>query len=139
MKSKEGMSLPEFIYPLMQAWDWWELFKNDIRIQVGGSDQEGNIRFGIDTIKHMLNAGVPVPPTEEKKYAPENRCDKHPELSKPMGLTTPLLTNTKGEKVGKSAGNGIWLDQDLTPVSDFHQVCTPLWMGFLALAQCQCL
>lgn len=122
MESKDGMSLPEFLYPLMQAWDWWEMYKNDVRLQVGGSDQEGNIRFGIDTIKHMLNDKVPVPVTEEKKYAPENVCDRNPDLSKPMGLTTPLLTTTKGEKFGKSSGNAIWLDPDLTPVSEFHQV-----------------
>lgn len=122
MKQGEGMSLAEFCYPLMQAWDWWELFRLDVRVQVGGSDQEGNILFGSDLIKAMLKE-VPVNKPEESKYAPVNVTDNHPTLSKPIGFTTPLLTNSSGEKIGKSTGNAIWLDKDMTPVSELYQVC----------------
>ncbi|KAI5288732.1 tyrosyl-tRNA synthetase [Ascosphaera aggregata] len=117
----EGMSLAEFVYPVMQAWDWWELYRNDCLVQVGGSDQEGNIRFGMDAINRMLNAGVTPETPEEKKYKPANPIDKDTVLHRPMGLTTPLLKSSKGRKIGKSEGNAIWLDPDMTPIIEFYQ------------------
>ncbi|KAL1961046.1 hypothetical protein VTO42DRAFT_4934 [Malbranchea cinnamomea] len=113
LEKGDGMSFAEFTYPLMQAWDYWHLFQKGVQIQVGGSDQYGNILFGIDMIKSILKAD----PTHE--LAPKK--DEDPDLAKPIGFTTPLLTTSTGEKFGKSAGNAIWLDQDMTSPYDLYQ------------------
>ena len=108
------MSLAEFSYPIMQAWDWWVLFQKGIQVQVGGSDQFGNILFGIDAVKAASrNTAI-----ETARNALEN------ELDLPVGLTTPLLTNSSGEKLGKSAGNAIWLDKYMTSSFELYQVCS---------------
>src|SRR5947207_3014992 len=99
MSRGEGMSFSEFCYPIMQAWDWWYLFEHGTQVQVGGSDQFGNILFGIDLIKQIIK-------NRDGKTA-ESSGDT--ELNKPMGFTTPLLTNSAGEKIAKSAGNAVWL------------------------------
>ncbi|KAI5287354.1 tyrosyl-tRNA synthetase, partial [Ascosphaera acerosa] len=117
----EGMSLAEFVYPVMQAWDWWQLYRTDCLVQVGGSDQEGNIRFGMDAINRMLAAGLKPELPDEKKFTPPSPVDDDPEIHRPMGITTPLLTTARGHKIGKSEGNAIWLDPDMTPVLEFYQ------------------
>lgn len=106
------MSFGEFSYPLLQAWDWWMLFRNGCQVQVGGSDQYGNILFGMDAVK-----------TISRNTA--NQEDRNPledDMDKPIGLTTPLLTAPSGEKFGKSAGNAIWLDRDMTSTFELYQV-----------------
>lgn len=113
--SGEGMSIAEFSYPLMQAWDWWVLFQKGVQVQVGGSDQFGNILFGIDAVKGISrNTAI-----QEARNPLEN------ELDFPVGLTTPLLTNSAGQKLGKSAGNAIWLDKDMTSTFELYQVGHP--------------
>lgn len=112
LESGSGMSFTEFCYPIMQAWDWWHLYQKGVMIQVGGSDQSGNIQFGIDTIKQVLKTS-PI----------ETKPGEDPDLSMPFGLTVPLLTTSTGEKIGKSAGNSIWLDKDMTSTYDLYQVC----------------
>jgi tyrosyl-tRNA synthetase len=108
----DGMSLAEFTYPIMQAWDWWNLFQKGFQVQVGGSDQFGNILFGMDAVKSI-----------SKNTAIELiRNPLEDDLEKPMGFTTPLLTTSSGEKFGKSAGNAIWLDPDMTSLFDLYQV-----------------
>ncbi|KKK13256.1 hypothetical protein P175DRAFT_0449164 [Aspergillus ochraceoroseus IBT 24754] len=107
----DGMSFAEFSYPLMQAWDWWVLFRKGVQVQVGGSDQYGNILFGMDAVKAI-----------SKNTAIEQ--DQNPledDLDKPIGLTTPLLTAPSGEKFGKSAGNAVWLDKDMTSTFELYQ------------------
>lgn len=114
LSSGDGMSFAEFSYPLMQAWDWWTLFKNGTQVQVGGADQYGNILFGMDAVKSI---------SKNTMY----ELDRKPlddDLDKPIGLTTPLLTTASGEKFGKSAGNAIWLDKDMTSTFELYQVCT---------------
>jgi tyrosyl-tRNA synthetase len=106
----EGMSFSEFCYPIMQTWDWLHLFEKGVQVQVGGSDQFGNILLGIDLIKQIVKNRDSLTKNED------------PELAKPMGFTTPLLTNSAGEKIGKSAGNAIWLDKDMTSILDLYQV-----------------
>ncbi|EED20413.1 tyrosyl-tRNA synthetase, mitochondrial precursor (tyrosine--tRNA ligase) (tyrrs) [Talaromyces stipitatus ATCC 10500] len=106
-----GMSFAEFSYPLMQAWDWWELFKKGVQVQVGGSDQFGNILFGMEAVKQTAkNTAIEIDrrPVEE-------------DADKPAGLTTPLLTTSSGEKIGKSAGNAVWLDKDMTSTFELYQ------------------
>jgi tyrosyl-tRNA synthetase len=116
-----GMSFAEFSYPLMQAWDWWVLFKKGVQVQVGGADQFGNILFGMDAVKHVAkNTAIDIDrrPVEE-------------DVDKPVGLTTPLLTTASGEKLGKSAGNAVWLDKDMTSTFELYQVRNPYQCGLI--------
>lgn len=101
------MSYGEFSYQLLQAYDFWQLHKSDnVRLQVGGSDQYGNIVAGIDLISRLQGGGAKIEKTEV------------------FGLTVPLLTTPSGEKFGKSAGNAVWLDPSLTSPFDLYQVST---------------
>ncbi|KAL4974877.1 hypothetical protein BDW66DRAFT_138769 [Aspergillus desertorum] len=111
MERGDGMSFAEFTYPLMQAWDWWILFKNGCQVQVGGSDQYGNILFGIGAVKTISKNTV----------MQEDNNPLSDDLDKPIGFTTPLLTTSSGEKFGKSAGNAIWLDKDMTSTFELYQ------------------
>lgn len=106
------MSFAEFSYPLMQAWDWWVLFQKGVQVQVGGTDQYGNILFGMDAVKSISKNSV----MQEEQNPLED------DLDKPIGLTTPLLTAPSGEKFGKSAGNAVWLDKDMTSTFELYQV-----------------
>ncbi|KAI3635596.1 hypothetical protein MIR68_006234 [Amoeboaphelidium protococcarum] len=99
LSSTSGISFTEFSYQLMQAYDFLHLYKMyDCRLQIGGSDQWGNITAGTELIN--------------KIYQSQNRAH---------GLVYPLLTTKSGEKFGKSAGNAIWLDPQLTSPYDFYQ------------------
>lgn len=113
LQQSEGMSYAEFSYPLMQAWDWWMLFKQrDIQLQIGGADQFGNIVAGIEGVDSVADQLVDKE-IEPTKFGP---------LAKKFGLTVPLLTTASGEKFGKSAGNAIWLDPEMTPIFEQYQV-----------------
>ncbi|KAK2736240.1 tyrosyl-tRNA synthetase [Myotisia sp. PD_48] len=112
-----GMSFAELCYPMMQAWDFWQLYQKGVTIQIGGSDQHGNIQFGVDMIKQILK----TPSMEVEELGRLRPASEDPELSKPIGFTVPLLTTSTGEKIGKSAGNSIWLDKDMTSVYDLYQ------------------
>lgn len=114
MESGDGMSLGEFFYPILQALDWWQMYKEiDIQVQIGGSDQFGNIIAGIDAINYM------------RKNHHDERIRQEDDfyMNRPMGFTVPLLTNGSGEKFGKSAGNAVWLDKEMTSAYDLYQVC----------------
>jgi tyrosyl-tRNA synthetase len=111
MTMGDGVSFAEFSYPIMQGWDWWHMFTSmNIKMQIGGSDQYGNILSGIETVK-AARASEPDP----VKQLPQESS-----LDDPVGFTVPLLTDSSGQKFGKSAGNAIWLDQFETPVYDFY-------------------
>ncbi|KAI1652651.1 hypothetical protein F4813DRAFT_377256 [Daldinia decipiens] len=110
MEEGDGMSLDEFVYPLMQGWDWWHLYnKRGVQLQIGGSDQYGNIISGIDAVKHIRD-NDPNPATK----IPNDF------LHTPIGFTVPLLTDSSGVKFGKSAGNAVWLDQFMTSTFDLY-------------------
>lgn len=96
----EGMSFTEFTYQLIQGYDFYHLHKHyNCVLQMGGSDQWGNITTGTELVRRMnLN-------TEAKAFA----------------LTTPLITKSDGSKFGKSEGGNIWLDADKTSVYKFYQ------------------
>ena len=112
MESGDGMSLSEFMYPILQSWDWWHMYHTkNIQIQIGGSDQYGNITAGIDAVNYII----------KHHTDPRYRIESPGLHDKPMGLTTPLLTTASGEKFGKSAGNAIWLDKELTRTFDLYQ------------------
>ena len=93
-----GLSYTEFSYQLLQAYDFLHLHTaHQCTAQVGGSDQWGNITSGLDLIARRGGSG------------------------EVYGLTLPLLTTSAGEKLGKSAGNAVWLSADLTPPYDLYQ------------------
>ncbi|KAL1407002.1 tyrosyl-tRNA synthetase [Vanrija albida] len=105
LESDAGISFTEFSYQLLQAYDFATLYRtHGCRVQLGGSDQWGNIVAGIDLIRRLN-----VPDGAEEAADPA------------FGLTIPLLTTASGEKFGKSAGNAVWLDEARTSVSDFYQ------------------
>lgn len=81
----------------MQAYDFYHLYqKENCKIQLGGSDQWGNITAGTELIRRRL---------QQEAY----------------GITTPLLTTSSGKKFGKSEGNAIWLSDAKTSAYDFYQ------------------
>ena len=113
MENGDGLSFSEFSYPLLQGWDWWQLFKErNIQLQIGGSDQFGNITAGIDAVNHICKTQID-PKLEPARAGP---------LSKPVGFTVPLLKTAAGEKFGKSAGNAVWLDAEVTSSFELYQV-----------------
>jgi tyrosyl-tRNA synthetase len=117
MEKGDGMSFAEFSYPLLQGWDWWHMYSNhDVQLQVGGSDQYGNIIAGMDAIKHISQISPQA--LEGKGLLDDNGKLKNEVM--PMGITVPLLTTASGEKFGKSAGNAIWLDANLTSPFDLY-------------------
>ncbi|KAF9410668.1 tyrosyl-tRNA synthetase [Podila epigama] len=118
LESPQGISFTEFSYQLLQAYDFWYLFHNDgCRIQLGGSDQWGNITAGIDLIhkKRKTNEEQILIPSEEGGGSKQDKA------LHAYGLTIPLLTTASGEKFGKSAGNAVWLDEKMTSLFDFYQ------------------
>lgn len=107
LDSTSGLSFTEFSYQLLQAFDFLTLFKKrQCTIQLGGSDQLGNILSGIELIRKSKQV-------EEEEVA-EN-------VDEAFGITFPLLTSSNGEKFGKSAGNAVWLDPNLTSPLDLYQ------------------
>ena len=98
MEDREvGISYTEFSYMLLQAFDFMVLCRDaNCELQIGGSDQWGNITAGIELTRKKL--GKPV-----------------------FGLTLPLITNTDGSKFGKTAAGAIWLDSKRTSVYKFYQ------------------
>ena len=131
MDKGDGMSFAEFCYPVLQAWDWWHMYHTKgIQIQIGGADQYGNIVSGIDAVKHVIrnhpdpkfrlnNAMKNVVKSDHYRLDNPNAEEFDP-LMEPMGFTVPLLTTASGEKFGKSAGNAIWLNKDMTSVFDLY-------------------
>lgn len=94
-----GISFTEFTYQVLQGIDFHELWRReDVKLQIGGSDQWGNITSGIDLI-HSLEGNE----------------------AKAFGLTIPLMTDSTGKKFGKSEGNAIWLDPKKTSPYTFYQ------------------
>lgn len=94
-----GISFTEFSYQIIQSVDFLHLFQNEgVQLQIGGSDQWGNITAGLDLIR--------------KKEGSE---------AKAFGLTIPLLLKADGTKFGKSADGAIWLDPEKTSPYEFYQ------------------
>ncbi|RYC68729.1 MULTISPECIES: tyrosine--tRNA ligase [Spirosoma] len=99
-----GLSFTEFSYQLLQGYDYYWLYKNKgIRLQMGGSDQWGNITTGTELIRRKeSDAGNP---SDDQAFA----------------LTTPLVTKADGTKFGKSESGNVWLDPALTSPYQFYQ------------------
>jgi tyrosyl-tRNA synthetase len=96
---ESGISFTEFTYTILQAMDFNHLYENlDCKLQVGGSDQWGNITSGLELIRKM-----------------------QPEGAKAFGLTIPLVTKADGTKFGKTEGGAVWLDAKKTTPYEFYQ------------------
>lgn len=96
-KNNQGISYTEFSYNLMQSYDFAYLYKNyETKLQIGGSDQWGNIISGIDLIHKMYKQSA-------------------------YGLTVPLITNSNNTKFGKTEKNTIWIDPNKTSPYKFYQ------------------
>ncbi|MBO1256275.1 tyrosine--tRNA ligase [Alteromonas sp. 5E99-2] len=95
-----GMSFTEFTYQLIQGYDFYHLYKeHNCLLQMGGSDQWGNITTGTELVRRMSA------PDEAKAFA----------------MTCPLITKADGSKFGKTEGGNIWLDASKTSVYKFYQ------------------
>ncbi|GFP99103.1 tyrosine--tRNA ligase [Phtheirospermum japonicum] len=103
LESDQGMSYTEFTYQLLQGYDFLRLFRDEgVNVQIGGSDQWGNITAGTDLIRRILHT------TEEEE-------------SQPYGLTFPLLLKSDGTKFGKSEDGAIWLSPSHLSPYKFYQ------------------
>ncbi len=97
-----GISFTEFSYQLLQGYDFYHLYKTkNVRLQMGGSDQWGNITTGTELIRRKEG--------DEEGYF------------KAYALTTPLITKSDGTKFGKSEGGNVWLDAERTSPYEFYQ------------------
>ena len=97
LNSEHGISYTEFSYQILQGMDFLELFRRyNCVLQTGGSDQWGNLTSGTDLIRKVEGASAHI-------------------------LATPLITNSDGQKFGKSEGNAVWLDSGLTSPYAFYQ------------------
>ena len=97
LNSEHGISYTEFSYQILQGYDYLELYRRyGCTLQMGGSDQWGNLTSGTDLIRKVEGKSVHI-------------------------LATPLITNSDGQKFGKSEGNAIWLDAEFTSPYAFYQ------------------
>ncbi|HRR35133.1 MAG TPA: tyrosine--tRNA ligase, partial [Kiritimatiellia bacterium] len=97
MESEDGMSFTEFCYQILQGYDFYHLYKNyGCTLQIGGSDQWGNITAGTELVRRIEGQEV-------------------------FGMTFPLVCDSTGKKFGKSEGNAIFLDARKTSYYDFYQ------------------
>jgi len=95
--TEEGMSFTEFSYQLLQGYDFYHLFsEHDVSVQIGGSDQWGNITAGIEYTRKVTSEQV-------------------------FGLTWPLLLKNDGQKFGKSEKGAVWLSGDKLSPYEFYQ------------------
>ncbi len=96
-RMETGLSFIEFNYMLLQAYDFWYLYRHhDCILQMGGNDQWGNIVAGADLIRRL-------------------------EQGSAYGLTFPLITTASGQKMGKTHAGAVWLDPELTSPYDYYQ------------------
>lgn len=96
---QSGISFTEFSYMILQSHDFLMLYKNEnCRLQIGGSDQWGNITAGLELIRKATD-----------------------DDAKAFGFTIPLVTKSDGTKFGKSEGGAIWLDREKTSPYEFYQ------------------
>jgi tyrosyl-tRNA synthetase len=97
LNSEEGMSYTEFTYQILQSYDFLYLYDNyGVQLEIGGSDQWGNITAGMELVRKLRSASV-------------------------AGLTFPLLTTSEGKKFGKSEKGAIWLSPDKLSPYEFYQ------------------
>ncbi|KAJ2732941.1 tyrosyl-tRNA synthetase [Coemansia sp. BCRC 34962] len=122
LQSSQGISFTEFSYQLLQAYDFWYLYHHHgCCVQLGGSDQWGNITAGTDLISRMPFSETKNETGETSVLYENLDTSSKGGESGPLGITISLLTTASGEKFGKSAGNAIWLDENRTSAFDVYQ------------------
>ncbi|MFA9559048.1 tyrosine--tRNA ligase [Evansella sp. AB-rgal1] len=98
-----GISFTEFSYMILQSYDFYQLYREEgCKLQIGGSDQWGNITAGLELIRKMSG-------------------QEEDERAKAFGFTIPLVTKSDGTKFGKTEGGAIWLDSEKTSPYEFYQ------------------
>ncbi len=103
LEREQNLSFLEFNYMVFQAYDFTVLAdKHNCRLQIGGSDQWGNITQGTELNRHLASA-------------------KGEENTKLFGLTTPLITSSSGAKMGKTAAGAVWLNPEMLSPYDYWQ------------------
>ena len=109
-----GISFTEFSYQLLQGYDFYWLYKNkNVRLQMGGSDQWGNITTGTEIIRRKA-ATMDIATTDVASGLEEIE-------HRAFALTTPLVTKADGTKFGKSESGNVWLDPEMTTPYQFYQ------------------
>jgi tyrosyl-tRNA synthetase len=126
LEREQHLSFLEFNYMLLQAYDFVQLkLKRACRLQIGGSDQWGNIVTGVDLWKKAYTTII-----ELDESVPKNKSELHntkaPNLTQKsseelFGLTTPLITTSSGTKMGKTEGGAVWLNADMCSPYDYWQ------------------
>jgi tyrosyl-tRNA synthetase len=107
LEREQPLSFLEFNYMILQAFDFYELYKNhDCILQIGGSDQWGNIVNGVELIRKLS--------FEKNSLANSKKAEA-------FGLTSPLLTTFDGKKMGKTADGAVWLDESTLSPFDYFQ------------------
>jgi len=107
LEREHNLSFLEFNYMILQAYDFYHLYHDaNCVLQMGGSDQWGNIVNGVDLIRR-----VPAPGSTSDEGAGGSG----------FGLTTPLLTTSSGAKMGKTADGAVWLNEDMLSPYDYWQ------------------
>jgi tyrosyl-tRNA synthetase len=141
LEREQHLSFLEFNYMILQAYDFVELNKRlGCRVQMGGSDQWGNIINGVELHKRIeirKHWGTPAilnklefvettglteeAATKKAQQAADSRDDENYEQYKVFGITSPLLTTSSGAKMGKTAAGAVWLNADLVSPYDYWQ------------------
>jgi tyrosyl-tRNA synthetase len=107
LEREQNLSFLEFNYMILQAYDFYHLFnESNCVLQMGGSDQWGNIVNGVELIRRVSTAGGQSDDDNGKSA---------------YGLTTPLLTTSSGAKMGKTADGAVWLNEDMLSPYDYWQ------------------
>jgi tyrosyl-tRNA synthetase len=130
LEREQPLSFLEFNYMILQAYDFYELnHKYNCRLQIGGSDQWGNIVNGVELTRRIAaskrhdfnsdNSGSPYLGGASGRVSAA--MGVHNENHNVFGLTSPLLTTSDGKKMGKTANGAIWLDENMLSAFDYFQ------------------
>ncbi len=124
LERDQHLSFLEFNYMILQAYDFVELSKRyDCRLQMGGSDQWGNIVNGIELHRKIgirPNIGTALAKSLQVPFISESEIE-YEKNAKLFGITSPLLTTSSGAKMGKTAAGAVWLNADLVSPYDYWQ------------------
>ena len=118
LERDQSLSFLEFNYMILQAYDFYELNKEyGCSLQIGGSDQWGNIVNGVDLIRRMN----PKNTFWENAKWDKSQWSNEENIIESFGLTSPLLTTADGKKMGKSTDGAVWLDAEMLSPFDYFQ------------------
>lgn len=138
LEREQPLSFLEFNYMILQAYDFYELNKNhNCRLQIGGSDQWGNIVNGVELVRKIstihekfasafaAQAAADIFSSEAWRVANStaraSAAGALADLTKVFGLTSPLLTTADGKKMGKTSDGAVWLDETMLSPFDYFQ------------------